>query len=102
MRVRRRSLFFIDPELTIHNSKAIVSSGPPSVVPRIDGKGFDAAVSPQARDGDLISVVLLVPRKRPFVYTIPVATPPSPPRSKASRPRALPDSPCADGLAASR
>ncbi len=68
-------ILFIDKGLTISNTKAIVGSGPAQISARGDGSGYDVAVSPQARDGDLVRLILLVPRRRAYVYTIPIVAP---------------------------
>jgi hypothetical protein len=69
-------ILFIDKGLTTRNTNAILVSGPAQISPRGDGSGYDVAVSTGARDGDFVRLILLLPGRRAYTYTIPIVSTP--------------------------
>lgn len=61
---------FLDPDYSASNCSAEVHSGPVTIRPAPDGRGFVGVVSPDAKPGTLAVVRLNLPRNRRYYYNL--------------------------------
>lgn len=63
---------FLDLTLTTKNTQVVLKSGPATVTPDADGKGFTAATSTSAKPGELVVLEIFIPRGRRYFFSYPI------------------------------
>ena len=63
---------FIDPRYKTSNVRVVVRSGPASIRPAADGKGYEGTISSDAKPGALASLLISIPGNRSYYYDLQV------------------------------
>jgi Dockerin type I domain len=63
---------FLDPSYTTSNVHVEVHSGPATIRPAPDGKGYVGRISPDAKSGDLAILLISIPGNRHYYYDLQV------------------------------
>lgn len=63
---------FIDPSYSTSNSRVEVHSGPATIRPASDGKGYTGAISSDAKPGALAILLITLPGNRSYYYDLQV------------------------------
>jgi len=67
---------FIDPRYSTSNSRVVVHSGPATIRPASDGKGYEGTVSSDAKTGALTILQITLPGNRSYYYDLQVRSTP--------------------------
>lgn len=67
---------FIDPRYSTSNVRVVVHSGPATIRPAADGKGYSGTISSDAKSGALAILLITLPRNRSYYYDLQVRAAP--------------------------
>jgi hypothetical protein len=67
---------FVDPRYSTSNTRVVVNSGPATIRPASDGKGYAGTISSDPKPGALVVLQITLPRNRSYYYDLQIRSTP--------------------------